>query len=153
MVRLLFVVLLAVATCGGCATVAPMEVRTAKGSLGISWSANTRHGLKGWLEAHERALGRPVLLLKVHGGRDEDGVWCIWPDWPRPSMPVEHAAWVLLAVAEGRQVVIQSCNEAGDVLYVPGVLYARQVCSAAPGHWFPGWTTSPRQFVVGSRRP
>jgi hypothetical protein len=133
----------------GCQTQPPARIDTPKGSLGISWSASTRHGLKDWLELHEKHWKRPILMLKCHGWHREDGTWILTPDYPMPAMPVEHAAWVLRSVAQGRLVVIQSCNQNGTELYVPDVMYARQTCSAHPGYWHPGWVNKPAQFHKG----
>jgi hypothetical protein len=139
-------VLLILVLLAGCQTA---QVTTPRGSLGISWSANTRHGLKAWVEQHEKHWGQPILMLKCHGGHTTDGTWVLTPDYPMPEMPVEHAAWILRAVAQGRLVVIQSCNENGTELYVPDVMYARQTCSAAPDYWHPGWVNKPGQFHKG----
>jgi len=132
----------------GCARSTAQHV-TPKGSLAISWSSDISARLPGWVEAWERYLNRPVLVLMCHGGPDDDGTWILDPDWPRPEIPVEHAAWVLRDFSEGRQVVILSCNEAGSVLHVPGVKYARQVVASKFNRFYPGRAYRPEHFFEG----
>jgi hypothetical protein len=134
---LLLTVLLA-----GCSSTA----RTPKGSLGISWSENINYGMPIWLRHAESELGRPVIALFCHGGPDANGEWYLWPDAPRKPMPVEHAAWVLASFAEGREVIIFSCNRNGTELGVPKVWYSRQIVSANR-IFYPGWAVHFRQFV------
>jgi len=129
----------------GCA----QRVTTPRDSVGISWNRNISHGLPVWMRHLERELDKPVLALVCHGGPNKEGKWYLWPDYPRPPMPVEHAAWVLRDLAEGRQVVILSCNENASLLFVPDVLYARQIVSSNR-LFYPGWATHIKQFQRGT---
>lgn len=52
-------------------------------------------------------------------------------------MTAEQAAWLLKDMAEGREVVLVSCNRAGSTLHVPGVWYSQNIVSSVP-RW-PRW--------------
>ncbi len=112
----------------------------------VCWSSNIQFGSEAWLAECEHEFHKPVLLLVCHGGYDYDGNWKLYPDFPMPPMKVSDVAWMLKSIANGREVVLASCNARGTELNVPGVYYSRQTTAAAPWIWYPGWLHSAKQL-------
>lgn len=102
----------------------------------IRWSTFRPNAAEQWLKEAQKRWKDPVVFV-CHGGyrsfitTDSNGkdeltfVWVISPDRPRMPMPVSVVAQLLHNMYPKQDVVLITCNEKQQDIFVPRVWYAR----------------------------
>ncbi len=119
---------------GGCVASSPASI-TPPATDALVWSHNISGAENLWRREAEKRFGNPVLLI-CHGG-EANGMWYLFPDPPRPMMPVEAAAWMLSDLYPHRTIVLIVCDEKGFAIHVPRVWSARGNVWTIPDDYFP----------------
>ena len=99
----------------------------------ISWSAELSKGAPYWYLEAKKRFTSPVIF-QCHGDSSL-GVWYLFPDPPRPIVPVESVASLLSQAFPRRTIVLVVCNSAGQTLHLRNVYYPKGITRATPNSY------------------